>query len=386
MESAMPPTSDPSSPPDSDLRLARVLGELKAKEGGYSALARAIDRSTAAGPRPDSGEDDRKRGFDRRKLKSIIEADKNLVLSLKELRALDCYLERYGEGLAYVPLFQKPDLMQTLAESGRVTFLLGSKPEAKGELRHFSHWDVLAMAEIQRAINPSEVSVRFDIQDVPLYEELEATRESITGTGGWMELLDDHGPSLVCLGSSRTNPAEEAMLCEMFQRPAFEEAPPDERRQLPFHFVWNPDLPYVFPSHFHLRSDDISSDHPDAAELIEGGQCSAVVTDDAILVDRVTPRRSGDTYGVCVAQRRKRGQVWLALAGVTGAATFVAAKLAKSLATRLHEQKRGQDSDVYWAAIRGRVPKDRDRPFVNLRQFAQETIVSALQVWKRETR
>jgi hypothetical protein len=253
-----------------------VLAERKDKEGGYSALARAIDRSTSAGLRPDSGEDDRKRGFDRRKLKSIIEADKNLVLTLKELRALDCYLEPYGEGLAYVPLFQKPDLMQTLAESGRVTFLLGSKPEAEGELRHFSHWDVLAMAEIQRAINPSEVSVRFDIQDVPLYEDLEVTRESITGPGGWRGLFDDQGPSLVCLGSSRTNPAEEAMLCKIFDRPPFKDAPLEDRRQVPFHFVWNPKLPYVFPSPFHLRSDDISSDHPDAAKLIARGHASAV--------------------------------------------------------------------------------------------------------------
>jgi hypothetical protein len=373
------PTSDPDPARDSDLRLARVLAERKVAEGGYSALAQAINESTPAGPEPDSSDNDRKRRFDRRKLKSIIDADKNLVLTLRELRALDCYLERYGKGLAYVPLFQKPDLMQTLAGSGRVTFLLGSKPE--GELRHFSHWDVLAMAEMQRSINPSEVSVRFDIQDVPLYQELQLTRGSIRENRGLMELLDDQGPSLVCLGSSRTNPAAEAMLCEMFQCPTFADAPLTEKSKLPFHFVWNPQLHYVFPSHFHLRSNDISSDAPDAADLIESGNASAVATADDILVDRLIPLRSGDTFGVCVAQRRKRGQVWLALAGVTGAATFVAAKLAKSLATPLYEQTRDQDSAVYWAVIKATVPTDLDRPLVNLRQFAQEAIVSGLQVW-----
>jgi hypothetical protein len=379
MESAMKPSSDPAPPSDSDLRLARVLAERKDQEGGYSALARAIDES-GAGPRPDSGKGDRKYLVDRRKLKSIIEADQNLVLTLKELRALDCYLERFGKGLAYVPLFQKPDLMQTLAESGRVTFLLGSKPAS--DYRHFSHWDVLAMAEIQRAINPSEVSVRFDIQDVPIYPDLEATLESIGEDSPLAGLLGDQGPSLVCLGSSRTNPAEEAMLCEMFQRPIFKDAPLAEKRKLPFHFVWNPDLDYLFPSHFHLHSGDISGDHPEAAEVIESRDASAVVTDDDILVDPVKTRGSGDTYGVCVAQRRKRGQVWLALAGVTGAATFVAAKLAKSLATGLHEEEHGQDSGVSWAVIKAGVPENPDPPFLNLRQFAQETVVSGLQEWK----
>jgi hypothetical protein len=35
--------------------------------------------------------------------------------------------------------------------------------------------------------------------------------------------------------------------------------------------------------------------------------------------------------------------------------------------------------------IRAGVPEDREGPFVNLRQFDEETIVSGLQVWKPET-
>ena len=175
------------------------------------------------------------------------------------------------------------------------------------------------------------------------------------------------------------------MLSRMFQRLPFEDSPMNEKRHFPFHFVWNRNLKYVFPSSFHLRSDEIAGEYPEAAELIAGGEASAVVTEDGVLVDRVTPIQPGDTFGVCVAQRRKRGQVWLALAGVTGAATFVAAKLAKSLSTRLQEKYRSQDSDVYWAVIRARVPKDDSVPFVNLRQFDEETIVSGLQRWEPET-
>ncbi len=381
----MEPLSAPPASPDISsprFRLSRALGERKEKEGSYAALARAIAKSNAAASQTDAEPEDRSRALDRRKLKAIVEGAPNLVLSLQELRALDCYLERYGEGLAYVPLFEKPDLMQTLADSGRVTFLLGSKPEP--EHRYFSHWDVLAMAEIQRGISSSEMSVRFDIQDVLLHQTLEAAAAS-SKIGGWTELLDDRGPSLVCLGSSRTGPAAEAMLCRMFQRPEFESPPPAEKQRLPFHFVWKPMLDYVFPSNFHLGSADISSRDPDAAKAVREDNASAVVTAEDVFVDPVHPDHTGDTYGVCVAQRRKRGQVWLVLAGVTGVATFVAAKLAKNLATRLHEQKPGQDSDVYWAVIRARVTEDPNRPLASVRTFAEEAVVSGPHVWRRET-
>ena len=381
----MEPFSGPPAPPDVSspgFRLSRTLGERKAKEGSYAALSRAIERSNAAASQADTGPEDRSPVLDRRKLKALVEGAPNLVLSLQELRALDCYLERYGEGLAYVPLFEKPDLMQTLADSGWVTFLLGSKPEL--EHRYFSHWDVLAMAEIQRGISSSEVSVRFDIQDVLLHETQEAAAAS-SEAKGWAELLGDQGPSLVCLGSSRTGPAAEAMLCRMFQCSEFKNPPAAEKRLLPFHFVWKPMLDYVFPSYFHLESADIYSRDPDAAKAVRENNASAVLTAEDVFVDPVHPDHAGDTYGVCVAQRRKRGQVWLVLAGVTGVATFVAAKLAKNLATRLHEQKPGQDSDVYWAVIRARVTEDPNRSLASVRTFAEEAVVSGPHVWRRES-
>jgi hypothetical protein len=365
--------------------LARILAERKAQEGSYSALAKAIDEASASDPRTDPGPGRDRRRFDRRKVKSLIEGDNSVVLALWELRYLDAYLEQYGEGLAYVPIFQKPDLMQTLAASGRVTFLLGSKSgtEREGELRYFSHWDVLAMAEIQRGINASEVGVRIDIQHVMLDERLPGSVES-SDESGWEGLMDDRGPSLVCLGSSRTSPATEIMLCRMFGRPPNVNAPPDEERPLPFHFVWDTALPYVFPSHFHLRSKELAERDPDAAGLIDVGEASALVTAEDVFVDTVHQSNQGDTYGVCVAQRRKGGQVWLIAAGVTGAATYVTAKLAKNLATRLHEQKRGEDSDIYWAVVRADITRDPNFPLANVRSIAEETIASGLHVWESQ--
>jgi hypothetical protein len=362
-----------------------VLGDRKAQEGSYLALEKAITEAGGADLGTDPNQQGPKRRLDRRKLKSLIEGDGNVVLSLWELRALDAYLEPYGEGLAYVPLFQKPDLMQTLAASGRVTFLLGSKSGTarEGPLRYFSHWDVLAMAEIQRGINASEVGVRLDIQDVMLDGNLPEPVEP-TDESGWEGLVEDHGSSLVCLGSSRTSPATEIMLCRMFGCPQYVNAPPDEKRLLPFYFVWGSALPYVFPSHFHLSSKELAERDPDAAELIDAGRASALVTAEDVFVDGVHQNHEGDTYGVCVAQRRKGGQVWLIVAGVTGAATYATAKLAKNLATRLHEQKRGEDSGIYWAVVRVGVTKDPNLPPASVQNIAEETIASGLDVWQAQ--
>jgi hypothetical protein len=361
------------------------LRERKAQEGSYLALEKAIEKANLPDPRANPDREGPKRRIDRRKLKTLIEGDSDVVLSLSELYALDAYLEQYGEGLAYVPIFQKPDLMQTLAASGRVTFLLGSKSgsEREGKPRYFSHWDVLAMAELQRGINASEVGVRLDIQDAMLEGRLPGLVES-PDENGWTGLMEDHGPSLVCLGSSRTSPATELMLCRMFGCPYNVDAPADEERLLPFYFVWGSALTSVFPSYFNLRSKEFAERDPNAAGLIDAGHASALVTAEEVFVDTVHQTHQGDTYGVCVAQRRKGGQVWLIVAGITGAATYVTAKLARNLATRLHEQKPGEDSDIYWAVVRAGVTKDPNLPPGNVRSVTEETIASGLHVWEAQ--
>ena len=194
----------------SDFRLPQVLAQRRDIEGGYAALARAITRSSRGDPARGSESsteqnDDRdsdsdkvgdkashkdgdkeKDTIDRRKLARLVEEEDGFVLSLADLRALDSYLDRFGEGLAFRPLFEKPDIMRTLAAYGHVTFLLGSKFEPDGG--SFSYWDVLAMAEVQRSITTaSEASVQLDIQVVPLYPERDDPKSSTKGE--WRELL-----------------------------------------------------------------------------------------------------------------------------------------------------------------------------------------------------
>jgi hypothetical protein len=133
-----------------------------------------------------------------------------------------------------------------------------------------------------------------------------------------------------------------------------------------------------------LPSKELAERDPDAAELIDAGRASALVTAEDVFVDGVHQNHEGDTYGVCVAQRRKGGQVWLIVAGVTGAATYATAKLARNLATRLHEQKRGKDSDIYWAVVRAHVTWDPNLPADSVRNVTEETIASGTHAWKTE--
>jgi hypothetical protein len=366
---------------EATLRLAEVLAARAKQLGGFSALAREIEDANP--PESARGEERPKLHLDRRKLKALAEGQETAVLSIVELRALDRYLDRFGEGLAYKTLFRKPDLMQALGDSGRVTFMLGARREQQQhwERWNISHWDVLAMAEMQRGINAAQSSVRFDIQDVGY----EGEHESAVVSGqepAWSLLLDDRGPSVVSLGSNRINPATERMLCTMFGVRPFGAG---RGRTLPFHFAWSSRLPYVFPSHLHYRPEDIAKRDGTAAKLVEEGEASVLAVGDEVLVDRVVPRQWGDTYGVCIAQRRRRGQVWLVLAGVTGTATFVAAKLANQLATRLHEKRGEQHSDVYWAVVHARTNEPKDgqsrRSLGARREFDEEEILLGPEVY-----
>ena len=344
--------TDESSQPVAELRLAKTLGERLFKEGSYTALAQAI--SEANGLRTDENGNRPKDAVDRRKLKNIVDGDEKLVFSVGELRALDRYLERYGHGLAYTPLFAKPDLLQSLADSGDVTFLLGSKPERDNFRVNFSHWDVLAMGEIQRSVNAFAPHVYFDIREVRLQPDLDGTLRSIDESE-CSQLLSDDGPSVVSLASSRANPASDLMLSEMFGRATFADVPMDEKRSLPFHLVWPSTQNYIVPSCFHLSDCDLGRYDRSAAEIVRNERAAALVVGEEVWVDGLTRKGYGSTYGICVAQRRRRGQVWMVLAGLTGPATYATARLVKQMGTGLQGDELGGHSPVYYTPIRGKI-------------------------------
>jgi hypothetical protein len=83
--------------------------------------------------------------------------------------------------------------------------------------------------------------------------------------------------------------------------------------------------------------------------LVKSGKASAIEFGGAIYTDQARVRNEGETYGVCFAQRRRHGQVWLLLAGLTGAGTYAAAKMAKRIRLSLREER---PSDVHCFLIR----------------------------------
>jgi len=368
-------TTPPTTSDATDLRLIRALTKRLKSVGNYVALAQAI---AEAQPAEEKRYKDGKLRvpIDRRKLKVAIENDPD-SLTVGDLRVLDRYLQTYGEGLAFHPLFEKPAPLQSLAESSQVNFLIGSRTEE--QRRNFSHWDLLGMAEIQRGINSCGTNVRFDIREV--FGDMNDSR-LLHKKLPWRGLLTEVGPSLVCLGSCRTIPAAESMARAMFGgKPFGKDAL--EKENLPFHFVWSGKPAYLADSPFHLVADDIKKIDPAAARLIANGEASAIKFGDRVVVDQVTSDRGGTAYGVVVSQRRTNG-LWLLVAGLAGVATFVGAKLTGQL--QFPDSKDATSSPVYWTVIRTKVDKPTAKhPFYNVREFPEESVFDGPNVWTPES-
>src|SRR5687767_3176778 len=62
-----------------------------------------------------------------RTLKKIRDDSDNVGLTLKILTALDTYFRKKGKSLQQVPIFETPGVLEALALSGDVVFMLGAK-------------------------------------------------------------------------------------------------------------------------------------------------------------------------------------------------------------------------------------------------------------------
>lgn len=379
--------------PHSDVRLARVLGARAKLEGGFNALARAISIANPEQKRkldlefeelrqsdPVKAPKKAREVIDRRKLMGLVRGTTDTVFSISDLRAIDRYLQTYGEGLAYRPIFERPDLMQALADCGRVTFLIGSKRDSEHESGSFSVWDVLALAELQRSLSALGRSVQIDIQEVPF--DWSAEGPPPVGGEKWTRFLYERDGAVVCIASSLTNAASEVVMAEATGRAPYTACSLADTLALPFAFAWNPKLRGVYPSSFLLAPAALRNRAPDVAKLIEQGKASALVVGDEVLVDTVTPNKVGDTHGLVVAHRPRDSGLRLCITGVTGPGTLCAAKIAGRLTMGIHEAGAGRASDVYFAVIRGHVPPGQADDLLNLREFGEEVLMAPAR-WSR---
>jgi hypothetical protein len=356
------------------LRITAALAERLNDVRSYSRLAAAIGTANGFPTEKRALEKARERSkkgwqggacyVDRRKLRAIIENHRGLALSLRELRAIDRYLEPYGEGLAYNPLFEKPELLHNLAEFGRVEFLLGSKTDSSDPLRiNISHMDFESLGHKQTGVLGLSRNVYFHNREVRMRETEDGARAELADPR-LEALFGPHGPSIVCFASNRGNHVCEKMLCKFGVGPRpFVKTSVPAPRSLPFHFVWPSTASYVLESAFHMSAEEIRAEYPEAAEAVELRDAACLRYPEGCLVDELTDRdkREGRTLALCAAQRRHNGALWVLVAGVTGAATYAAAKWVGKMAMDL--ERPGEDLpldsplDVHWVLLEAQVKR-----------------------------
>jgi hypothetical protein len=281
---------------------------------------------------------------DRRKLQAISEG-RRFVLSLEELEALDSYLEPLGLGISTHPILRKPSVIETLADRGRIVFLIGSRSHSHGW--NLSLWDVNAMAEIQHAVSRRRPGVTFEIRAVHLKRR---TAEARAAAKKLDPLFVDDGPSIVCLGSPRANLASEVMFSRLFDAKPFLSSWGREPA-LPFHFV-RPRDQNIYRSCIEIDATDVHElSHADAPALERGDKWALRVGDKLHLADPKGTEPQMTTRGVLMAQRQSRGQVWMVLAGLSGPGTLGAAEAVCDVDARLSPRRAGKPSLVVWAPV-----------------------------------
>ncbi|MBW2697766.1 MAG: hypothetical protein JRE70_14900 [Deltaproteobacteria bacterium] len=342
------------------LRISRVLREMKEREGSYLKLEQAIRNAISGTQGSATGDDGSPRFVDRRKLKAIVENSSKLVLSIGELRALDQYLEPFGHSLAFNSMFEAPEVLRCVAEFGRVAFLLGSKTDEHDAFRvNISHWDLLGLNHIHHGVLGFSQNVRIDIREVRMQVNETLARSDLDDPE-LNQLFDDHGPSLVILGSSRGNQMAEWALTRMANEAPYVAAGPGGPANLPFHFVW-PSGGYVLPSRFHLTGEEANREDPVAGDAVLNRNAACFRYSGGYLIDDLTlGKPEGYTYALCAAQRRERGQIWLLVAGLTGPATCAGAQWVNKFATGLYELQPGRRSGVFWNLVRARAVRVRE--------------------------
>ena len=353
-----------------EFRLSTLIRRRAESGRGYEKLARDIEAANAGYP-------DRK--VDRRKLKKLAEDPENSVLSMRELRALDAFFSPLGEGLGDKPIFEKQRILESMSEVGEVTFMLGSTPR-QDQRNDLSRWDARSMACLLHDLGRCGAPLRYEINDVLRTSPVNVRK---LNSQDWHQVIHkEDGPSLISIGSPRACQATEIILAEMFNVAPFEK-PTMHTERLPFHFVWSPDVANNFASSFTISGEDLKSlDLRLAKEVMSNTAWAFKLGSEKPFR---YPRKSQEwpnMYGVIVAQRRKGGQVWLVVAGISGPTTHAAAQMVKSITHALpRADKRGEHGPPLWVAVAADVKMVPGRKQGDNRVISNVSLVGDPKIW-----
>lgn len=331
--------------------LAEFLTQRAEAEGGFPPLAGRITSAYLANL-VDAGELGKDKVINRQKLTNLAKGDRAVKLSFQELEALHCYLVGFGRGLDQQPLFRLPTIVQALSTSRSATFLLGSHMSDDGS--YLSHFDVLAMIEIQRVVNRLGVSVPFDIFDVHGTE-----RKQGEEARPWDRVFHRYGPSAICIASPRANQATEHALRMILGV----EKGRTPWGKLPFYFVWSGLGTNRQRSRFARPVAEIEDEHADLAAHVEQKKGWGLIAGGAkFMSDLSTTRKTGTrrllSHGVIAAQRQREGQIWVVVAGLSGPGTYLAARCLEDMRGFLPPKDDPLAQAVLWGVVKGHVTTD----------------------------
>jgi hypothetical protein len=293
--------------------------------------------------------------IDRRKLKDLVQLvddgldrEKDVALSLRQLMALDAFLSQHGEGLGDKPIFERPALLRSIAECGRVTITLGAYPHDPEKRNELNLWDVRAMTELFRAMEKLKPGLDVEFQDLRFGRELPCRPP----------FLDDAGPSVICLGSPRACYAAELMLADMLKLKAFtNESEPGS----PLRFIWSPKASRPHPSAFRGEAKDIAGlDKKLAKDIAADRTWGAIQIADKLFPVHGSPKGAELTtsHGIVITQRRPSGRIWAVIAGASGPATHACAKAVEENLTEPSPEGKRNDTRARWNIVECTIQQD----------------------------
>lgn len=314
------------------LRLKHVLQEHCTRLGGHSALAREINKAHAAALGIKSA-----RVIERRKIGDFL-AGKNVSLKIRQLEAIDDFLNNYHQGLAYMPIFERTTLLPALVACREVHFLVGARA-LHGNLS-VSHYDTNAYAALVRALNDPSPGVTCELEIALLRGKPEEAR--IVESEPWQRILETER-AVVAIASPLSNPAPTPMLLQMLHLSAH--ASPFERRR-------SPEFAFVLPQEYQARNLGPFVESPDQlppakARLIKDRRWALRMGAEVLVAEAEDEKHPSKTYAILVAQRRANGHLWVVAAGLHGAGTHAAALALPGADISLASGRQGEDGPVH---------------------------------------
>ncbi len=255
-------------------------------------------------------------------------------------------LGTYFPELNLMPPFVVPGVLDGLAGTPKLVFMLGAKPRPKERRNDISHWDALSLAELLTDCSkrrPNEIDIEYVLWRSPVKPETIVQEP-------WAAALDDDECSVVSIGSPMASLSSELMLARMFKVRPFTEPQFRTANQVPFCFVWRPEVVKGFKSAFGLAASGLEALDAAVAADVKKNRAAAFIQDDKIYAVPVKGT-AWTMHGIIAAQRRATGNVWLVVSGLAGPATCGAAKKVKDVMDELPWAK-GQPSKVLWVPVK----------------------------------